>query len=99
MQVIQGNMRSAPALAVVALASLHMLALGSFHDHEYTEADHLTSSHHCFLCHVSSSVDIDAPVNVALAAMPGHRAPAAPHQIEPPAPLVSTCSARSPPSL
>ena len=99
MQVIQGNRRSAPALAVLALASLHMLALSSFHDHDYSDADHLSSPHHCFLCHVSSCVDIDAPVNVALAAMPGHRAPAGPQQIEPPAPLVSTCSARSPPSL
>lgn len=97
--VITVTRKSAPALAVLALVGLHMLAIGSSHDHDLAGADDLAAPHPCFLCQVSSNVVVDAAGNMAGAAMPAFSAPAEPPQIEPKAPLISTCSARSPPSL
>ncbi len=91
--------RNVPVLAALALSSLHMLALGSFHEHGESGTDHLTSPHACFLCHVSSGVDSDASSCEAREPVTGLRVPVEPRQLEPRAPLVSASSARSPPSL
>ena len=87
----------ATASILLLLAGAHLLALGSFHDHDRDAAIHLSTSHDCFLCQVSPNVLAEICSELDALEQPNIPAPETPVPRIPAAPFLRSGSARSPP--
>jgi hypothetical protein len=86
------------AWAGLVVAGLHLLALGSFHNHDQTRSLEVAAPHLCFLCQVSPNVEVTEGVDETGTDQPLVVVPLLSPTCTHPAPLLATGSARAPPA-
>jgi hypothetical protein len=92
--------RRIPGLVLTGLfaSSLHLLVLGSVHDHDLSTSVQVSAPHVCFLCQVSPNVDVAPVLAASCPCLSIVEAPRLPSFEVPPEPVLLIGTARSPPA-